>query len=84
MVHMQMNAFKLLVLVAALSSCLLHPASPQEVDAATWGKPHKPPKNCPAEQPFDPKTFNWGSIYTAYPGEFSSKLRARKALVAYL
>jgi hypothetical protein len=70
-----MKATKLLLLaVALLCSCLLCPASAQDVEASTWGakpgKPNRPPKNCPAEQPFDPKTFNWGSIYTAYPGNW--------------
>ncbi|WIA23202.1 hypothetical protein OEZ86_010092 [Tetradesmus obliquus] len=62
-----MKAINLLLLAVALSSCLLCPASAQDADTSTWGKPGKPPKDCPAEALFDPKTFNWGSIYTAYP-----------------
>jgi hypothetical protein len=68
----------LLALLLVVSSCLLRAASSQDVDASTWGghpgKPNKPPRNCPVEQPFDPKTFNWGSIYTAYPGMYSGRL----------
>uniref|UniRef100_A0A383WPC6 Pherophorin domain-containing protein n=1 Tax=Tetradesmus obliquus TaxID=3088 RepID=A0A383WPC6_TETOB len=66
-----MKAIIPLLLAVALSSCLLCPASAQDVEAAHWGgkpgKPHNPPQNCQPEAPFNAKTFDWASVYTAYP-----------------